>query len=524
MTAPIWTDQQVTNQLLNGAFWDTDVLRYAFPATTSQVQTPGNEALGFVPLNDMQQDMASLGMALWADLIALPVVQSAPEQADIRFGMTTSDIEFAHAYYPPLGSVWFNASDRDLSDPAPRSYGFSTYVHEIGHALGLNHMGDYNGEGTWEPSSYQDSVVYSTMSYFGPEMGEGQGEVAWGNWWNAEGILVSQQTPMINDIMAIQQLYGASNARADDTVYGFGSTVGGDIGWFYDFSRDTDPVLAIYDSGGIDTLDLSGWGTDSRVDLAPGAFSSANGMTNNLSLARNTVIENVVTGAGDDTVVGNAADNRIEAEGGYDRLFGGEGNDSLDGGSGVDVARFTLNAEDATLHHADDGSLVVAAGVLGNVTLDSVELLRFDDRVMLTEMPASIDTSGFDEAFYLAQNPDVAAAVARGDFVSGYAHYLQYGMAEERDPDALFDSAWYLAQNPDVDAAVAQGVFDSAYEHYLAYGSDEGRLPSAWFDTAAYLAANPDVAASDIDPLAHYLAYGVGEGRVIVAADDGLWV
>ncbi|WP_322529109.1 Ig-like domain-containing protein [Salinicola sp. LHM] len=274
-------------------------------------------------------------------------------------------------------------------------------------------------------------------------------------------------------------------------------------------------------------------------------------------------------GGGRDVVGSHGGDDLIYGEAGYDRLFGGEGDDSLDGGSGVDVARFTLNAGDATLHHADDGSLVVAAGVLGNDTLKSVELLRFDDRVMLTEAPDSAYVSGFDEvgylarspdvaaavaqgdfadgqshyrqygtaegreatgitgfdeAFYLDQNPDVAAAVARGDFVSGYGHYLQYGMAEERDPDALFDSAWYLAQNPDVDAALAEGVFDSAYAHYLAYGSDEGRLPSAWFDTAAYLAANPDVAASEIDPLTHYLAYGEGEGRVIVAADDGLWV
>jgi hypothetical protein len=38
----------------------------------------------------------------------------------------------------------------------------------------------------------------------------------------------------------------------------------------------------------------------------------------------------------------------------------------------------------------------------------------------------------FDEAYYQYQNPDVAAAVASGQFPSGYAHYQQYGQNEGR--------------------------------------------------------------------------------------------
>ena len=394
MTAPIWTDQQVLNQLLHGSSWNTDVLRYAFPATASQVQTPGDEAAGFVPLNGAQQAMASLGMALWADLIALPVAQSAPEQANIRFGLTSTDIEFAHAYYPAQGSVWFNAGEQDLLEPAVGNYGFSTYVHEIGHALGLDHMGDYDGEGDWQPSSYQDSVVYSIMSYFGPEAGTGEGQVAWGNWFNAGGVLVSQQTPMINDIMAIQQLYGASSARAENTVYGFGSNAGGTTGWLYDFTRNTDPVLAIYDSGGTDTLDLSGWGTASSVDLTPGSFSSVNGMTSNLSLARNTVIENAITGAGNDTVVGNAADNTLRTGAGDDILRGGAGDDTLDGGLGNDTALYAANWQQyhvgfdvaAGAHRVTDRS-----GAEGTDALYSIEQGQFDGQVLgMNDLTSSV--------------------------------------------------------------------------------------------------------------------------------------
>ena len=41
---------------------------------------------------------------------------------------------------------------------------------------------------------------------------------------------------------------------------------------------------------------------------------------------------------------------------------------------------------------------------------------------------------GFDEAWYLARYPDVAEAVARGDFGSGLDHYRHHGRQERRTP------------------------------------------------------------------------------------------
>lgn len=38
----------------------------------------------------------------------------------------------------------------------------------------------------------------------------------------------------------------------------------------------------------------------------------------------------------------------------------------------------------------------------------------------------------FDEAAYLAANPDVAAAVAKGIYATGFKHYLLHGRAEGR--------------------------------------------------------------------------------------------
>jgi hypothetical protein len=109
----------------------------------------------------------------------------------------------------------------------------------------------------------------------------------------------------------------------------------------------------------------------------------------------------------------------------------------------------------------------------------------------------------FDAAYYLAHNPDVAAA-----HLDPLQHYLDYGWKEGRDPNAYFSTAWYLNQNPDVAAA---GV--NPLQHYEDHGWREGRDPGPNFSTAAYLAANPDVRAGGIDPLQHFLNNGRAEGR-----------
>jgi Rhamnan synthesis protein F len=72
----------------------------------------------------------------------------------------------------------------------------------------------------------------------------------------------------------------------------------------------------------------------------------------------------------------------------------------------------------------------------------------------------------------------------------------------------LFDQAWYLASYPEVAAA---GV-DPAL-HYLIRGAAEHRDPGPMFDTAWYLEYYCDVARAGINPLVHYIRYGVREGR-----------
>ena len=101
----------------------------------------------------------------------------------------------------------------------------------------------------------------------------------------------------------------------------------------------------------------------------------------------------------------------------------------------------------------------------------------------------------FDEAFYLASNPDVACSGR-----SPYRHYLDHGAREGRDPNPFFATRWYLKVNPDV---AASGV--NPLIHYYETGAAQLRDPHPDFSTRAWLDQHPDIAASGINPLEHFL-------------------
>ncbi len=75
-------------------------------------------------------------------------------------------------------------------------------------------------------------------------------------------------------------------------------------------------------------------------------------------------------------------------------------------------------------------------------------------------------------------------------------------------PDSgRFDAAFYLATNPDVAAAGVDPV-----EHWRTTGWREGRDPNAAFDTRFYVAGLAEP-LSGLDPLEHFDAIGRAEGR-----------
>lgn len=82
-------------------------------------------------------------------------------------------------------------------------------------------------------------------------------------------------------------------------------------------------------------------------------------------------------------------------------------------------------------------------------------------------------------------------------------HFLNHGVHEFRDPNALFDTQWYLAAYPDVAQAGTPPVL-----HYLLNGAAELRDPGPLFSTREYLETFPWLTRAGINPLVHRILSG----------------
>ena len=204
--------------------------------------------------------------------------------------------------------------------PALGSHFSLTAIHEIGHAIGLEHPGEYNGG----YPSYQTDAIYAedtnartVMSYFSEKNQKAH---------DFKGQKPS--APMMDDIAAAQRLYGANHqTRNTDTTYGFNSNTEREAMSLK--SAADKPVFCVWDGGGVDTMDFSGFSQNQNINLNAESFSDVGGLKGNVSIAKGCTIENAIGGAGRDKVLGNEAANRIKGGGKGDSLRGGGGADTF---------------------------------------------------------------------------------------------------------------------------------------------------------------------------------------------------
>ena len=320
----------LAGQLTDGYWESRDLARRAFdvaPGGVLQVDMSGLTAEG--------RHLAAAALRAWTDVSGIRFdTTPAGRAADIIIddegsGASTSSTVIGSELVRSevtIGQDWLAAYGTTLN-----SYSYQTFIHELGHALGLGHAGNYNGSATWGVDNLfaNDSWQASIMSYFDQE----QNTVV-------DASRAYAISPMMADIIAIHDLYGTPRLRTGNDTYGENSNLGGNYGAISRLlaggARD-DVTFTITDNGGIDRLDLSGDSHDQRISLARGAISDAYGLRGNISILRDTVIENLSAGAGDDRLSGNAAANAISGNGGDDRISGGAGNDTLRGGAGHDT-------------------------------------------------------------------------------------------------------------------------------------------------------------------------------------------
>lgn len=280
--------------------------------------------------------MAEQTMKSWADVADIKfTLATNPEKADLKFGEhgnpsnePNNVMAFGGGYttwVKGLPEVWINEYDHIHGEGrVPGSFITQGYAHEIGHALGLAHPGHYNGGNpnyARNADYAEDSHGYTLMSYFSEQ---NTGQDFKGD--SAEG-------PMLHDIAAIQHLYGANmHTRAGDTTYGFNSN--SDRVDMSLHSPNDRIICSVWDAGGYNTFDFSGYKQNQKIDLHELAFSDVGGLKGNVSIAKGTHIQKVIGGQGDDVLIGNDDHNTIIGNGGNNLIYGGKGGDMLTGGSG----------------------------------------------------------------------------------------------------------------------------------------------------------------------------------------------
>jgi serralysin len=441
------TGNPAIDGVLWGWRWDNPSLSFSFPSVVNAYQAY-NFVENFTPFSNFQAtQIVNFGLNNLGVFSNLSFTHEPSGFGNLRFAQATR-IDYGAGHFTPglhipggRGSAEANPPDPNLVPPHAQGDNWFTLgqyanpvlgsfqyaaglLHEVGHSLGLKH-GHATQPWSQNPAvtfptlpADQDSQEFSVMTYrshVGADLGagaSGQEEYPW--------------TYMVNDVAALQHLYGANfgaGSNEGDSTYRFDPATGALSvdGFSFGGSYNAKILMTLWDGGGTDTFDFSNHANDQSIDLRPGAFSAFStaqlaqlnlGKSEPAAFARGNVanpllyqgdtrslIENVLTGIGDDLVTGNqsanvirsgrgndtlnggAGDDFLSGEIGHDYITPGAGNDTVAGGRGLDTVSFVdlAQAVQASLRSAsassgaDRYSLVSIENITGSIFGDLLE-------------------------------------------------------------------------------------------------------------------------------------------------------
>ncbi len=529
------TGDQDIDGLLYGRKWSGTVT-YSFPDSTSDYGASPSLSVGllgttvalvpygggeleapdFAQVSAAQQQAAHAAMEQVAAYTNLSFEYAGTDSADIRIAQSSMANPTAYSYYPGNnagGDVWFG-TQTDYTNPVMGNYAYLTHLHEIGHALGLKHAHEAGGVANVSEPAAHDGLEYTVMSYRGYVGGPagGYNNETWGY----------PTTYMMNDIRALQQMYGANfTTNGSDTVYTWNVLTGefsvngvaqGQPGGAGADASANNVFMTVWDGGGNDTYDFSNYTTGVTADLNPGAASitssaqlaylgggqSAHGNVYNAYLFNGdprSYIENAIGGSGADKLIGNAVANHLDGGVGADILTGGGGDDrfAFSFGDGSDtITDFTAGGAFDEIDLTDYSSYHQLGDVLSHASqagANTIVAFGAGDSLILQNVTmASLAASDFIFAKQPNRAPDtitLANAAIQENMAGGTIGALA---VNDPDGDTAFaftttDPRFQVTGNPGAyQLALASGVaLDYETEHSVKVAvtaTDAGGLSS----------------------------------------------